>query len=87
VPRHLQHFTRQTLALLLAQCGLLAVNVRPQLDYASPSFSLALALHDGLRRQSRFRPSSRLYLACLPVVAAGRALGAAGTIEVEARCR
>ncbi len=86
VPRHLQHFTPQTLESLLRECGLRTVKIRPQLEYATPSFSLGLALHAGLKRQSSFRPSSRLYLASVPVVASGRALGAAGNIEVEARC-
>jgi SAM-dependent methyltransferase len=84
VPRHLQHFTPQTLARLLQECGLHTVNIRPQLEYASPSFSLGLALHDALARQTPYKPSPSVYLACLPTVALGRMLGAAGMIEVEA---
>ena len=83
VPRHLQHFTRVTLSTLLAQCGLRAVKVRPQLDYASVSLSLGFMLRDVPRPRS----SSWLDLACLPVVALARALGAAGMLEVEARRR
>jgi SAM-dependent methyltransferase len=85
VPRHLQHFTPRTLVRLLQECGLRTVNVRPQLEYASPSFSLGLALHDRLARQTPFTPSPGLYLACLPAVAFARMLGAAGMVEVEAR--
>jgi len=84
VPRHLQHFTPQTLARLLAECHLQPVMVRPQLEYGSPSFSLGLVLHDALRRETPFKPSSGMYLACVPAVAFGRMLGAGGMIEVEA---
>jgi 2-polyprenyl-3-methyl-5-hydroxy-6-metoxy-1,4-benzoquinol methylase len=80
VPRHLQHFTRETLMSLLAQSGLRAVKVRPQLDYASVSLSVGFMLRDVPRIPS----SSRLDIAFLPVVALARALGVAGMLEVEA---
>ncbi len=85
VPRHLQHFTVPTLVRLLGACGLHAVSTRPQLEYASPAFSLGLALHDLRGEEAPFEPSPRLYLACVPAVALGRMLGAAGTAEVRAR--
>ena len=80
VPRHLQHFNRRTLRLLLVDSGLRVIRVRPQLDYASVSLSLRFASRDLLGVPT----DSRADLLCQPFVAIARALGAAGMLEVEA---
>jgi SAM-dependent methyltransferase len=87
IPRHLQHFSKRTLTRLLDHVGLHTVSTRPQLEYASMPLSVALLLKALSRRTSQPSPTSRGYLACLPISVLARAAGAAGTIELEARPR
>lgn len=85
IPRHLQHFSAATLGRALAEAGFTVLRVRPQLDYASVTLSLSLALRAGFGKRPRLSYGSALYVPVLPLIAAARVAGAAGVIEVDAR--
>jgi 2-polyprenyl-3-methyl-5-hydroxy-6-metoxy-1,4-benzoquinol methylase len=86
IPRHLHHFTPATLAQLAREAGFRLQALRPQPEYVTPAGSVWLAAHALTGRNPPGRREPRgLYLALLPLVAAGRALGLTSCIELVAR--
>jgi SAM-dependent methyltransferase len=84
VPRHLAHFTPETLARLLVETGFTVDRLRPQFQASSLSGSLSHVRDALLRRRSPYRHSKHLYLAALPVASVLLAFGQGGCMEVLA---
>ena len=86
LPRHLFHFTPQTISLILSDTGYAVDRMVPQFQGSSLSCSMELGLRSFLRHEG---PYSRgpIYYAALPAAWILTAIGSGSAIEVSARPR
>lgn len=85
IPRHLHHFSRESLLLLLKRAGFSSVRAVPELQGSSLTGSVSHLVDAVLRRHRDYHHSQALYYAVLPVASLLAAAGSAATLEVTAR--
>lgn len=86
VPRHLHHFSRETITAMLEACGFRVERIAVQLQGASFGASVQRALgRVGLGRNGPYRASGIAYYAAVPVGWLLSGLRNGAFIEVEAR--
>ncbi|MGH2955909.1 MAG: class I SAM-dependent methyltransferase, partial [Solirubrobacterales bacterium] len=86
VPRHLHHFSRDTITALLDACGFRVERIAPQFQGASLGASAQLALSRlGLGRKGPYRASGIVYSVAVPVGWLLSGLGNGAFIQVAAR--
>jgi len=84
LPRHLQHFDRDTATRLLEQAGFRVTRVVPELQASSLLGSISHVVNALLGRRREYRHSAVLYSALFPVGALVAALGSAAVLEITA---
>jgi SAM-dependent methyltransferase len=87
VPRHLVHYSPRTVKQLLDDTGFEVERVVPEYQGISLSGSISLAADALLRRRRRYRHSTALYYASLPVASILLGLGTQAWVDISARKR
>lgn len=85
VPRHLYHFSRKSLRIMLEGAGFASVRAVPEFQGSSLSGSVSHLVDAVLRRRRDYRHSRAVYYAALPVISLLVALGSAASLDVTAR--
>jgi hypothetical protein len=83
VPRHLFHFSAQTIRKALETAGFSVERITPQFGSSSLSLSFIHVVNAHLGR--RFRPSLRLTYGLLPLASILAALGCSPALQVTAK--
>lgn len=85
VPRHLYHFSRKSLRIMLEGAGFASVRAVPEFQGSSLSGSVSHLVDAVLRRRRDYRHSPAVYHAVLPVASLLVAAGSAASLDVTAR--
>ena len=85
LPRHLYHFSKETLAALLRETGFSIERAIPQCQGNMLTGSVTYAFHALRRRAPVYREPRALHYALLPVASTLLAFGEGGCVDVTAR--